>query len=385
MYQRFLEGHIQKLFTQFPVVGILGPRQSGKTTLAKICFPHMAYVNLEDLSVREYARVDPKGFLAQYPQGAIIDELQNVPSLFSYLQVLTDQKNVPGQFVVTGSHNFWLSNHISQSLAGRIAITTLLPLSIQELGSQDDVNTMVYKGFYPRMHNHQIAPFDFYRSYTQTYVEKDLRQLINIPDLSVFQRFLKLCAGRVGQVVNFSSLGNDAGITHVTAKKWLSLLESSFILFQLQPFYENFNKRVIKAPKIYFYDTGLLCHLLGIGEGNQLEHHYAKGSIFENLIIADLKKMVEGGNCMRNLYFWRDNHGYEVDVLYERGQEMVPIEIKSGQTISSDYTQNLTFFEALKPCKTKMVVYQGQDSQVRQGIQIYPWKKALQELWNLRE
>lgn len=381
MYQRILSARLLKLFQQFPIVGVLGPRQSGKTTLARHCFPNLPYVNLEDLTVRDYAEMDPKGFLANYPQGAILDEIQHVPHLFSYLQVITDQTNQPGQFVVTGSHSFILSEKISQSLAGRIALTTLLPLAYQELSPTADINTILFQGFYPRLHVHHIDPADFYQSYVQTYVEKDLRQLINVADLSVFQRFLKLCAGRVGQIVNFSSLGSDAGISHVSVKKWLSLLEASYILFQLQPYHENFSKRVVKAPKLYFYDTGLLCHLLGIRSAGEIDGHHARGAIFENFVIADTKKCCFSFNQINNLYFWRDSHGREIDLLVEKNSQLIPVEIKSGQTISSDYTRNIEFFDALKPSATKMVIYQGVDKQTRKGITIAPWPSGLQTLW----
>ena len=253
MLKRELKQRLVSIFKQFPALAILGPRQSGKTTIAKEAFPHLKYINLEDLSIRQYAKDDPKGFLEANPEGLILDEIQNVPELLSYLQVYIDKKDKPGLYVITGSHQVLLNEKIPQSLAGRIAINNLLPLSYQELKQQhqySDVNELIFKGSYPRLFRYNIDPKDFYPSYIQTYIEKDIRQLINITDIVLFQKFLKLCAGRVGQLLNLSSLANDCGISHVTAKKWLSLLEMSFIVYQLKPHHNNFNKRLVKSPKL---------------------------------------------------------------------------------------------------------------------------------------
>lgn len=371
IFKRVLEDKIKLLFRQFPLLAIVGPRQSGKTTLSKMAFPDLPYVNLEDIEQRAFAIDDPKGFLQQYSQGAILDEVQNTPDLFSYLQVFVDDKNKPSQFVLSGSQNFILNDKIAQSLAGRVAITTLLPLTLKEVDRDTHhLNDIIYNGFYPRLLKHNIAPLDFYSSYTKTYLEKDLRQLQNISNLYQFQKFLKICAGRCGQVLNLTNMANDVGVTEVTVRKWLHLLELSYIIFLLPPYHNNFNKRIIKTPKLYFHDTGLLCYLLGITVSDQINMHFANGQIFENFIISDVNKSLVAKNLTSSLYFWRDNHGYEIDLLYDKEGKLIPIEIKSGSTISQDYFKNINYFNKRAQCDNNFVLYTGESMQQRGNIRV---------------
>jgi predicted AAA+ superfamily ATPase len=376
MFDRILSKKLVYLFTKFPVVAVQGPRQSGKTTLVRKVFPQLPYVNMEDLEMQAFAKEDPKRFLASYPDGLIIDEVQNVPDILSYIQVISDEKNLPGQYVLTGSQHFMLQERISQSLAGRIAITTLLPFSYDEVKdtSQLSIYDLLYKGMYPRMYQYDITPGDFFPSYIQTYIEKDIRQIKNVSDLSLFQKFLKLCAGRTGQILNLSSLGNDCGISYVTAKQWISLLEMSFIVRLLQPHHNNFNKRLVKTPKLYFYDTGIVCSLLNITSPKQLEEHYMKGAIFENFVISELLKQFYNHGLQPEIYFWQDKTGHEVDVILEKGSNLIPIEIKAGQTINSDYFKNLTYWQQLADHKSKgYLVYTGNLEQDRGNVQVISW------------
>ncbi len=384
MWPRKMEHRLKAAFSKFPVLAILGPRQSGKTTLAKKTFPHLNYANLEDLSVREYVKDDPKDFLEKNPEGLIIDEIQHIPELLSYLQVYVDKADKAGMYVITGSHQILLSEKISQSLAGRVLVNILLPLSYTELKQKEaftEVNDLLFGGFYPRLHQYDIKPRDFYPSYIQTYIEKDIRQLINISDLSLFQKFLKLCAGRVGQLLNLTSLANDCGISHVTARKWLSLLEMSFVVYLLKPYYQNFNKRLSKSPKLYFYDTGLLCSLLGIDSCVQLDTHFARGALFENFILLEyLKKQYNRGTQL-NCYFWRDKMGHEIDLLVENNQRCSPIEIKSGKTISRNYFNNIKYFDKVSQMTHhSYLVYNGEKS-ARGSTTILSWQD-LDTLWN---
>ncbi len=355
---------------KYPIVAITGPRQSGKTTFSQLLKPTYAYVNLEDLSVRDFASSDPKGFLETYQNGVIIDEIQYVPQLFSYLQVYTDQRKINGEYIVTGSQNFLMMEKISQSLAGRVALFNLLPFSLSELkqeGAFADRSWEEYllSGFYPRKWVNAIEPFGFYENYVKTYVERDVRLIKNITDLDLFQKFLHLLAGRTGQLFNQSSLGAELGLDNKTINSWLGLLEASFIAFRLQPYYNNFNKRIVKTPKVYFYDTGLLCYLLGIRSEEDLNVHFAKGQLFENLIILELLKKTKNLNGYERYYFWRDSSGNEVDVLMERGQELFAIEIKSGKTIHSDFFKGLNHFQALQNNAKNVLVYGGKESQKR--------------------
>lgn len=381
MITRQLEPLLKKSAQQFPLVGIVGPRQSGKTTLARAVFPDYTYVSLEDLDVRQFAKEDPRQFLATYSNKIILDEIQNVPELFSYLQTHTDKNGTAGQYILTGSQHFLMMEAISQTLAGRISLHTLLPLSLMELGSHynDAANAAEYlfKGSFPRIYDQNIAPNSLYPSYIQTYIERDVRNIKHITDLHSFQNFIKLCAGRVGQLLNLSSLANDAGITHNTAKAWLSLLEASFIVFLLQPHHQNFNKRIVKSPKLYFVDTGLLSSLLGIETPEQLATHHLVGNIFENMVVCEYRKYRFNNGLPNNSYFWRDKAGHEVDILIEQAEKLVSIEIKSGKTISSDYFINLNYWQKLSgflPTYSH-VVYGGNQKQQRREAKVYGWNK----------
>jgi predicted AAA+ superfamily ATPase len=382
MIKRQMTSKLTALAEKFPVVAVIGPRQSGKTTLVKSTFSEMAYVSLEDPDQREFALSDPRGFLSHYAQGAIFDEIQRVPSIFSYMQAFVDARKKTGLFILTGSHNFLLLENLSQSLAGRVAILKLLPFSLEELKETGlvlrDADEYLYRGFYPRIYDQHIAPNDWYPNYIQTYIERDVRLIKNISDLNAFQRFVKLCAGRTGQILNLSSLGDDCGITHNTAKAWLSILEASFIIFLLRPHYKNFSKRLIKMPKLYFYDTGLAASLLGIENQNQLATHYLKGSLFEGLIISELIKYRHNEGQESNFYFWRDKMGLEIDCIIERSDRLIPIEIKAGKTITSDYFNNLQAWNKLaggNPADS-FVIYAGDENQTRSGGKVLSWKEA---------
>jgi len=387
MIERTLAKKAKSLFSKFPIIAILGPRQSGKTTLARNLFPKLAYVSLENPDTRQFALEDPKGFLKQYEKGAIIDEVQKAPELFSYLQTLVDEKNKNGLFVLTGSQNFLLEEKISQTLAGRIALLKLLPLSLEELKNSSkkrfSLSHILYHGLYPRLFDKKIAPVDWYPNYIQTYLEKDVRLIKNVTDLHIFQKFLKSCAGRVGQVINLSSLGNDCGISYNTAKSWLSVLESSYLIFLLQPYYKNFNKRLIKMPKLYFYDTGLVCSLLGIEKEGQLETHYLKGALFESMVISEMMKNRLNQGFQPHFYFWKDNAGHEIDVISEYGDKVHPIEIKSGMTFHDDFTKNMTYWNKInnKELDSEFtVIYGGGENQKRKNLSLVSWQDIYQSL-----
>ncbi|OGJ37648.1 MAG: hypothetical protein A3A82_01915 [Candidatus Pacebacteria bacterium RIFCSPLOWO2_01_FULL_47_12] len=384
--QRSIEKTLVETLPKFPILGLIGPRQSGKTTLLKRLFPNFGYVNMEDIELREFAQKDPKGFLETHTSPLLIDEAQRVPQLFSQLQVVVDEKKHMGSYILSGSQNFLLMEHISQSLAGRISIHTLLPMSYQEISNAKfpikQYGKLIFQGQYPRMYQKPpLTPHEFYSSYLLTYVERDLRQLINIADLATFQRFLRLCAGRVGQEIQYSSLAQDAGITHNTAKAWLSVLETSFIIFQLQPFYKNYNKRLVKSAKLYFYDTGLAAWLLNIDAENQLQSHFAIGGLFENLIISEyLKNRYNQGQQSRG-YFWRDQQKKEVDFILD-GALLTGIEIKAGKTISADYFGNLLYWNNIVQSQPKLrVIYGGDSFQNRSGVQVLPWSR-MNEAWS---
>ncbi len=379
MFDRILSQKVQQLYTQYPIVAILGPRQSGKTTLGKKAFSYLPYENLEDLSIRQFATEDPKQFLAQYPKGVFLDEIQYVPSLFSYLQVLVDEKDIPGQYVITGSQQFLLNEKITQSLAGRVAITTLLPLSYGEIERNSIGKSYIYdyllNGGYPRVWRYQLNPTEFYANYVQTYVEKDVRTILNVVNLSLFQKFMQLCAGRAGQLLNVSSLANDCGITVVTARQWLSLLEASFVLYLLKPYHSHVNKRVIKSPKLYFYDTGVLCYLLGIQNTKDLQLHYAAGSIFENFILMESMKHKTNVGRLASMFFLRDQHGHEVDIVFDKQPFPLPLEVKLGQTIQSEFYKNIQYWQDLNQFEKGIVVYGGAIRQKRERVDIVGWQE----------
>jgi hypothetical protein len=371
---------ILRLCKGFPVVAITGPRQSGKTTLARAVFSDKPYVSLEDPDIRAFADTDPRAFLARYPDGAILDEVQRCPDLFSYLQTIVDQKRRMGLFVLTGSQQFGLRSKITQSLAGRVGMVQLLPFCHGELAEAGkapaDLETAIYAGSYPPLYDREVSPADWHPGYVATYLERDLHQLIQVRDLSTFQLFLRMCAARTGQLLNLSALANDCGITHNTAKAWLSVLEASYIVFFLQPYHRNFGKRLIKSPKLYFYDTGLVSYLLGIRDKAQVTIHSMRGALFETWVVAELVKGRFNRGLQSNLYFWRDSTGNEVDVLAERGEELLPIEIKSGRTLTADSFAALNKWRALagEIVGSARLVYGGEDSQQRAAVTVIPWR-----------
>ena len=382
MIKRNITKKILEHYKQYPIISLIGPRQSGKTTLAQNIFPKKPYVNLEDIENREFALSDPKGFLAQYENGVIIDEVQRVPELMPYIQVASDKKKKNGLYVLTGSQNFLLMEKISQSLAGRVAIFKLLPFSMRELSlakikfNRNEIDNLLFKGFYPKLFDQKIDIAGYYMNYIQTYVERDVRLIKNISNLSLFKRFLNLCAARTGQLLNISSLAEDCGINHKTAQSWLSILEASFIIYLLRPHYKNYNKRVIKMPKIYFYDTGLLCSLLGLTDKKQLQDHYLKGNIFESFVISEFIKHKYNQGAEPNVYFWRNKAGNEVDLLIEMADKLIPIEIKSGQTITSDYFKGLKYYNNLSQGshKDSYVIYGGHLKQQRTVGNVFGWE-----------
>jgi uncharacterized protein len=378
MITRILGLKIAEMARKFPVIAITGPRQSGKTTLCKQVFPDYTYVSLENPDDRAFAENDPRGFLETYSSKVIIDEVQHVPQLFSYIQSVVDASGESGQFILTGSQNFLLLEKISQSLAGRVYISHLLPFSRKELAakSENDLNAVLFKGGYPRIFDREIEPSDFFPSYVQTYIERDIRSIYNVRDLSLFSAFLRLCAGRTGQLFNASSIGNELGVDYKTIQNWISILETSFILFKLEPWHVNFNKRVVKTPKYYFYDTGLAAYLLGIRKPDEISVHFAKGMLFENYCISEyLKNQWNQGQTTR-AFFWRDNVGNEIDLLIEKGNDISVAEIKSGQTIKDDFFKGLTFMEkyAQNYQLSKFLIYGGEQSRKQYETQVLSWK-----------
>jgi uncharacterized protein len=372
---------VKDLARKFKAIAIVGPRQSGKTTLTKYVFGNKPYVSLENPDIRQFAMSDPRSFLEQYSGGAIFDEAQRVPELFSYLQQILDENPSKGQFILIGSNHFLLQENISQSLAGRIAYLYLLPFSIQEaeeaLKKKQTVEDALYRGGYPPIYDNKIEPEKWLPNYIRTYIERDVRQIKNISNLNVFERFLKLCAGRTGQLLNMSSLAIEAGVDSKTIASWLGVLESSFIIHLLQPHHQNFNKRIVKMPKLYFYDTGLVCSLLGITKPAQLNLHPLKGALFENFVIGELVKEKFNKNLSINLYFWRDNTGNEIDIIVDDGTTLYPLEIKAGKTITTDYFRNFQFWNKISGVTGGSVVYAGSEFQKRSNeITVMPWNKV---------
>lgn len=379
---RDAEPKIVQLAQKFPVITIVGPRQSGKTTLSKEIFNTHAYVSLEDFDVRHFAQQDPRGFFQTYDNGSgiLIDEIQHVPELLSYIQTMVDADHRPARFILTGSQNILVGDVITQTLAGRVAIVTLLPLSIHELKQANLLphtsTELLLKGLYPRIYAHNIMPRDWYPNYIYTYLERDVRSIKLISDLSIFQRFVKLCAGRIGQLLNITSLANDCGISVATTKSWLSLLEASYFIFLLQPHHINFSKRLIKSPKLYFYDTGLACSLLDITSTEQLATHYLLGGLFESLVVSEFFKQRFNKGLAPQVYFWRDKMGNEIDCLLERESKLIPIEIKAGKTISGDYFKGLEYWNELAQLDASqgLVVYAGDQAQKRSYGQVVSWR-----------
>ena len=381
MITRTLQTHIKKMSRVFPVVAVTGPRQSGKTTLVKANFPNYSYVNLENLDDRKAAVEDPRMFLKYHGRhGVIIDEAQKVPELFSYLQQIVDETEKMGNYIITGSQNFLLMEKVTQSLAGRVSINNLLPFSLNELPKSTildkDLNLILYTGMYPAIYDRKILPENYYPSYLQTYLERDVRSLKNIANLNLFQRFLQLCAGRTGQLLNLSNIGNELGIDAKTVRSWLSVLEASFIIFLLPPYFKNFKKRIVKHPKLYFYDTGLVCSLLGLKDSDQLINHYLRGALFENFIIGEYLKMRRHRGENPNVYFWQDNSGNEVDMLIDDGGVLRAAEIKSGTTIHQDFFKNLIKFQKYSGTTTEnsYLVYGGEQSMPRKNGQVLSWR-----------
>ncbi len=387
MFDRTLSKELIAMADSYPVVTITGPRQSGKTTLTRVCFPNKPYVNLEAPDTWSYAHDDPRGFLAQYPDGAIIDEVQKLPDLLSYIQVIVDEKNQKGQFILTGSENLLLSDKISQSLAGRTAILNLWPLGLQELGDRIDktsLDELLLTGFFPRIYQDNLQAIKHHRDYIYTYVERDLRSLLSVKDLSIFQKFLKLAAARVGQILNINSLSNEIGVSNHTIKQWLSVLEVSFIITLLPPYYQNVGKRVIKSPKLYFVDVGLACYLLDIKEISQVARDPLRGHLFENLVVMDLYKQVLNEGMSPSFYFYRDSSQKEVDLLYKSGSNFIPIEIKASKTFTPHFFNSIKYFNNVVQADFNkgFVIYSGDMEILNTDYQVLNYKnmgKALKQ------
>lgn len=397
MFKRTLAKKLAMLAKQFPVVSITGPRQSGKTTLAKNVFKSHEYVSLEDPNERDFALGDPRGFLKRFKGGVILDEVQKTPLLLSYIQGIVDREDQAGRFILTGSQQIHMMERVSQTLAGRTAIVHLLPLSLSELigATASDpkyietlpakrrmpaftLEKILYQGFYPRIHAKRLEAQDWLSAYYQTYVERDVRDISNIGSMEAFQRFVRLCAGRTGQLLNLSSLGADCGISHTTARHWISVLEAGFIIHLLSPHYKNFSKRIIKSPKLYFHDTGLLCFLLKIREPEDIVAHAMKGAIFETFVVSELFKLFVHRGETPPLYFWRDRTGHEVDVIIDMGKKLIPVEMKSSATVVSSLFESLRYYTSFGPpaSKTGILIHGGDDLYAREGFIVRPWWQA---------
>lgn len=376
MIKRNITLHLKKMLSQFKIVSLTGPRQSGKTTLLRSEFPNYKYYNLERIDHREMILSDPVGFLKDKGSKIIFDEVQNAPDLFSYIQVFCDDKDETGQYILSGSQSFLLNERISQSLAGRLSVNNLFPFDITEMHPSQFINwhKVIFNGFYPGIYDKNIAPNNFYPSYIQTYIDRDVRTLKNIGDLSSFSRFLKLCAGRVGQVLNITSLANDTGVSVNTAKSWLSILQASYIIFLIQPYYNNFSKRLIKSPKLYFYDMGVVASLLNIQHEDDIKTHYLYGSLFENLVISELIKVNHHNGKNSQIYYWRESNGTEIDCIIEQAnQNLLAIEIKAGQTYNKDFIKNIKNFAKLTKKVKKILIYGGSESMNLSDITIISW------------
>jgi len=388
MISRTLEKKLHELSGYYPVVVVTGPRQSGKTTLCQMAFPDTPYVSLEALDIREFAIADPRGFLTEYADGAIIDEIQHAPDLLSYLQSDIDARPEAGRFILTGSQHFGLSQSISQSLAGRCGIITLLPPSLEELrafpNAPEDLFSILWQGSYPRIYDQNIPAHQWLADYTATYVQRDVRQVINIGDLQTFTSFLKLCSGRTAQEINLSKIGNDAGISHNTVRSWLSVLETSYIIHRLPSWHTNIRKQIVKSPKLHFFDSGLACYLLGIREPDQLYHHPLRGAIFESWVISEIFKASVHSGVQPRIFHYRETRGIEIDMLIEQPEGMDVVEIKSGATVSGDFFKNLErFSDRLKSTNKKhslqkYVIYGGDNTQKRSKAQVLSWRDVHQ-------
>lgn len=379
MINRIAEQTVQSLLKGFPAVTITGPRQSGKTTLARMVFSHRPYASLEDPDIRQAAQEDPRSFLGRFPDGAVLDEIQRCPDLLSYLQTMIDTDNRMGLYILTGFQQFGLMSKLNQSLAGRTGFVELLPFSIDELSRAGvlplNIDTMLLNGTYPPLYDRELSPSSWFAAYVTAYVERDVRQMLKVQELETFQRFVRLCAGRTGQLLNLSSLSAECGITHNTARSWISVLEASYLVFLLRPHHASFNKRLVKMPKLYFYDAGLVSWLLGIRTTEQLETHPLRGSIFETFIVSELAKSMLNRGEKPSLFFWRDSNGNEIDVVAEQGTSLVPIEIKSGKTLTEDSFSGLRKWCALagNTASHPALIYGGNDSYSQRGIAVSSW------------
>jgi uncharacterized protein len=386
MITRGISEELLRSAAEYPVVTILGPRQSGKTTLARMTFPDKPYISLEDPDVRMAAETDPRGFFSQIEKGGILDEVQRLPALLSYVQGMVDQDSRRGRFILTGSHQPQLHAAISQSLAGRTAMLTLWPFSLSELrhyGPMQNPFDIIYRGCFPRLHEEGLESRRFFNSYLQTYVERDVRALIQLRDLLQFQKFLTLLAGRVGQVINLASLGNDVGASGTTIRNWLSVLQASYVVFELPPFFENVHKRVIKSPKIFFTDVGLAAFLLGIHTEEQASRDPLRGNLYENFIISDILKGALNRGIRPEVYFFRDSHGNEVDLIIRERGVLVPVEIKSGSTFSPDFLKGLERFQAFKTKRSTpgAVLYNGEHRFIVRDVSIFNPLKV-EDIWH---
>jgi predicted AAA+ superfamily ATPase len=379
MIKRKMKSTLIELAKFFPIVTITGPRQSGKTTLVKAVFPEYQYITLEDPDTQQFAKTDPRRFLSQFKKSVILDEVQHVPELFSYIQTIVDKENKSGMFILTGSNQFSYMNSISQSLAGRTGILKLLPFSYHELYQNRVIplEQILYSGFYPRIFDKNIPPEYFLSSYLETYIQKDVRNITNIKYMNEFFKFIQLCAGRTGQIVNYNSIGNALGIDHKTVKKWISILEASYIITLIQPHFKNYNKRIIKSPKLYFIDVGLVCYLLRIQTLHQLEMHPLRGEIFETYVVGEFLKNRFNKGKTNNLYYFRDSNGNEVDLIFENGIDIVPIEIKSAMTVNSTFFKGLNYFRKINPLVKNSVLIMGTDiKQIRSKHWIYGYSNV---------
>lgn len=380
MLRRNLAPTLHRLASQFPVVTVTGPRQSGKTTLVRAEFPNKPYVTLEDPIERSFAEEDPRGFLARFSAGAIFDEAHRWPELFSHLQGMVDQDRSPGRFVLTGSQQFGLLAGVTQSLAGRVGLTQLLPLALDELPAaalaSELPDELMIGGSYPAVHAQGITPGDWHANYVATYIERDVRQVLRVQDLSGFQRFLRLCAGRTGQLLNLSTLGEEAGISHGTARAWLSVLEASYLVYLLPPYHRNFGKRLVKTPKLYFVDTGLAAWLLGLRTVDQLVLHPMRGALFENLVVGEFIKARYNAGMPADLYFWRDNNGLEADLVFESESKLQTVEIKSGATVTAAAIRAGQKSRRFAPDETPdpWLIHGGTDTYVRSNVRVIGWR-----------
>ena len=384
MISRTLEHKLRELAGYYPAVAVTGPRQSGKTTLCRMVYPDKPYVSLEALDVRDFARSDPRGFLAEYRDGAVLDEIQHAPELLSYLQVEMDERPAPGRFILTGSQHFGMTESISQSLAGRCGVLALLPPELRELRSfpeaPEDLYPLLWQGAYPRIYDQGIPAHQWLADYATTYVQRDVRQVTNVHDLQAFSEFLKLCAGRTAQEINLSRMGSDAGLTHNTARAWLSVLETSYILFRVPAWHANVRKQVVKTPKLHFLDSGLACYLLGIREPGQLRLHPLRGAIFESWVVSEVYKSLAHRGMRPALYHYRESCGAEIDLVIEQEDRVDAVEVKSGATVSRDYFKHLeTFSRRIQGDRRARsvrchVVYGGDESQERSEARVLSWR-----------